>query len=1521
MSYRCLGDDTLRFTRELVKVVVGDAAGSVGEALQVHVPQGHISTLIGKAKSTQLVSILLASSNALLPLIPALYQLADQSLPCVFHVFAGSVNTDLSYSLNYDHIAASRNTGLVFLNSHTVVEGHHLALIAHAAARRAGVPVLHFFDTAYKNSCTGASSWKVNPAVVKKAMDDAAEVKGQADAAAAAEQAEVENADGVVVEKKKGDSNLYFRNGTAVHSQSYTDLPVVIDGVMKSLAPYLGHRYQLYEFSGPTDATHAIVSLGSACVHIEETIATMRDQQQKSPIIDKIGVVKVRLYRPWSDKLFLQAIPPSVTHITVLDHSTSEIKAAVNSRSAGNDEFGPLFLDVVSAVQQLKPVARPIVSTARYSANTVRDEVMSAMLGQSVSTSLGSPSFLSAGHVPAKNTDFTTTTQIVRPESAYIKMLNQAFDERLNISNALGAASVWGNDQSRQSQHGRDRKHSQQGGALSDYSSGSYEYGDVEYGYGVLLSLIQRRKQLISQVSKAVADPSVPLADELRDAMQGWLSKTEGVEEGQRLAEEIAHAQATASFGANHPFLQSLARNPASFRKTSQWLVGGSNWAYDLSYSGIHHVISSGQNVNLLIVETEPYSQKETDKNNPNWKKDIGLYAMNYGGAYVASVAMYSSYSQTMCAMMEADKFEGPSIILAYAPDTSKLAPNDANNASGTDRLAYSEAQQAIDMLKETKMAVSDGKWPLYRWNPANTDTPFILDSQYAKRELVDFLKRENHLSMLCSKVPEVHKSLSSTLDSEFKIKHEAQQKEAQEAYLKLVKGLGASKPVLIMFGSDGGNAEGLAKRLEAEGNARGLDCRAIVMDDCSLGDLKDEEYVVAVVSTAGQGEFPTNARGFWHSLKSDSGPGMLTTTKFTVFSLGDSHYWPRPEEKHFFAKAGKDLDEKLAAIGGERILAIGLGDDQDDDGYETAFAQWEPKLWNLLGVGGGPSRSKLVKVQDDQIKGESNYLRGTILEALADESTGSIPFLDTKLTKFHGIYMQDDRDLREARKAQELERAFSFMIRICVPGGVCTPEQYLAMEALGETAGNGGLKLTTRQAFQLHGVIKRNLKQTIQDINRALMDTLAACGDVCRNVMASALAPNTKVHKEVLDFARRIQAHLRPRTTAYHEIWLDKKKVSGTEDHEPLYGPTYLPRKFKVAIAIPPHNDIDVFGQGCLGYIAIVNDKTQKLEGFNVVIGGGMGTTHNNTKTYPCLAQPLGFCTVDQAVIVGEKVMLVQRDYGDRENRKHARLKYTLRDHGMEWFREQVEERAGFKMQPSRAYKFTDNTDVMGWRQTDDGMWHFTLFVEHGRIKDTPEYPLKTGLREIARIHNGDFRLTGSSNMIIGNVLEENKPLIEQMLVKYKISNNRHTGLRLNSMACAALPYCALSMAEAERYLPTLIDKLDDAIEEAGLRDRSIMIRMTGCPNGCARPFLAEIGFVGKAPGRYNLYLGGGHAGERLNKCYKENQTEEEILAELTPMLHRYAKERSDGEPFGDYVIRAGIIKATVDGPDFHSK
>lgn len=553
-----------------------------------------------------------------------------------------------------------------------------------------------------------------------------------------------------------------------------------------------------------------------------------------------------------------------------------------------------------------------------------------------------------------------------------------------------------------------------------------------------------------------------------------------------------------------------------------------------------------------------------------------------------------------------------------------------------------------------------------------------------------------------------------------------------------------------------------------------------------------------------------------------------------------------------------------------------------------------------------------------EHIKNRSNYLRGTIKEGLADEITGAIAEDDTKLLKFHGSYMQDDRDIRDERRKQKLEPAYSFMIRVRVPGGTATADQWIAMDDISTEYANNTIKLTTRQAFQFHGILKRNLKSSMQSINHAVMDSLAACGDVNRNVMCNPNPYQSGVHKEVDTLATKISDHLSPQTGAYHEIWIDDEKIVDTkEEVEPMYGKTYLPRKFKIGIAVPPSNDIDVYSQD-IGLIAVIEDD--QLVGFNVTVGGGMGMTHGDTKTYPQVGRLLGYFPKEEAVDVCEKILTIQRDYGNRENRKNARFKYTVDRVGVDFIREELNKRLGWEIEEAKPFEFKHNGDRYGWTE-GSGKWHFTLFIQNGRVKDTSDYKLKTALREIAEIHTGDFRLTPNQNLIIANVAKSKKQQIQKIIDQYGITDGEHyTGLRRNSMACVAFPTCGLAMAESERYLPTLINKIEGLLDEAGLNEEEITIRMTGCPNGCARPALAEIAFIGKAPGKYNMYLGGGFTGNRLNKLFKENIGEDEILESLKPILIQYGKEKNDGEHFGDFVIRKGIIKEVQSGQDFHS-
>ena len=574
---------------------------------------------------------------------------------------------------------------------------------------------------------------------------------------------------------------------------------------------------------------------------------------------------------------------------------------------------------------------------------------------------------------------------------------------------------------------------------------------------------------------------------------------------------------------------------------------------------------------------------------------------------------------------------------------------------------------------------------------------------------------------------------------------------------------------------------------------------------------------------------------------------------------------------------------------------------------------------------GAGPTGAK--PKGNENIKVWSNFLRGTILEGLEDLTTGALSSEDTQLTKFHGIYQQDDRDVRKERRKKKLEPAYSFMIRVRVAGGVCSPEQWLEMDRLATTHANRTLKLTTRQAFQFHGVIKSNLKTTIQEINGALLDTIAACGDVNRNVMCNPNPDLSEVHSDVLKAAQDISDHLTPATRAYHEIWLDdgrggeKQKITSDpealQDEEPIYGQTYLPRKFKTVIAVPPSNDVDIFAH-CLGFIAIVEDG--RVVGYNVTVGGGMGMTHGVVETFPRLAEVMGFCEPGQVVEVAEQVVRVQKEYGNRKDRKNARLKYTIENFGLRWFRNAVEQRLGYRLGKPRAFEFTHNGDRYGWTEDHKGNFQCTLFIQNGRLLDDGEMKLLTGLREIARVHEGDFRLTANQNVAIAGISKTMRPKIEALLEEYGLADcYEASGLRLNSMACVSLPTCGLALVESERYLPDLVGEIEDVMSEVGLGRDAVTIRMTGCPNGCARPYIAEIGLVGRGPGKYNLYLGGGFAGDRLSKLYRESVKDSEISDLLRPILKDYSDHRKSGERLGDFVIRAGYVAETKFGREFH--
>ena len=551
----------------------------------------------------------------------------------------------------------------------------------------------------------------------------------------------------------------------------------------------------------------------------------------------------------------------------------------------------------------------------------------------------------------------------------------------------------------------------------------------------------------------------------------------------------------------------------------------------------------------------------------------------------------------------------------------------------------------------------------------------------------------------------------------------------------------------------------------------------------------------------------------------------------------------------------------------------------------------------------------------NETIKAASNHLRGTLVADLQDTSTGAISDDNGQLTKFHGLYLQDDRDLRNALKKEGKEKAFSFMLRVRLPGGVATPAQWIVLDKLAGELASPSLRLTTRQTFQFHGILKGNVKPLVQRMHQALLDSIAACGDVNRNVMAPPNPERSAALREVYNHARGWSEFALPKTRAYHEIWLDEELVAGGEpEREELYGSTYLPRKFKTGFAIPPSNDVDVYSQD-LGYIAIV--ENDKLVGYNVTVGGGLGMSHGNAETFPRLADVLGFITPEHVNVVGAAVLATQRDHGDRTNRKHARLKYTIEDRGIAWFKEQVEQRSGVTFAPAHPVHFTTIEDPHGWHDCVDGTSFYGLHILSGRIRDEEGWPMKTALREIAEMHTGDFRLTPSQNVTISGVTPEQRPKIEAILVKHGLhKENERSRLRLNAMSCVALPTCGLALAESERILPQLLTQLEPHFVNAGVASDAVSLRVTGCPNGCARPYLAEIGLVGRAPNKYALYLGAKYNGERLNRLAAPSVTLDDAVKMLAPIIQRFGHERQAGEGFGDFCDRA-VLPADA---TFHS-
>ncbi|KIV87625.1 sulfite reductase (NADPH) hemoprotein, beta-component [Exophiala sideris] len=1457
-----------------------------------------------------------ASSSILLTSIPHLYKLAQY--PVVLHVALATPHPDFS------EISSIRQCGFTFLQSETLQEAQDIALTAHALAIKSGKGVIHFYDPGNsvqdnpiavesREVVTTLLETGVGPRASHSASDEhnlyvssgriatvtdlglPQVLSGQT--AAGAQQDPLSPV--VAPSSTNGTTDISSASSSRRDSSSdstapsslattvetpisrpvnATDIFTYASDIWAVISQATGRSYSAIEYSGPPDAEAALFIFGSTGVFVD-----VLDSDDVPADLTNIGLITARLYRPWlGSAVLLDSIPRSVKKIAVLEQirrkttrwgpSFLDLLSSLNPGAGGQASISLVQyrlgqIDAATALQALRGIFQNLAppSTPRKHS---RRRGRSSMVVNSIQN-------LTIGNEVDPTVDNFTPEQ-PELENAYLKILDQLFGSRLYIANQLKEKNT---------------------GVSATLAA------SPEYGFGSLLARIEGRQKFVKEAEEAARSNEF-----ITESPKQWLSRWALNANDSAKANEYAGEVLARLSNDGSRLSTRLLDSKAFFYKESQWLIGSDAWAYDLGNSGVHHVLASGANVNMLIVDSEPYSERAA-ADSMKRKKDIGLYAMNFGNAYVASVAVYSSYTQVLQAMIEAEKFNGPSVVLAYLPYNK-------------------ETDSPLTVLQETKKAVDIGYWPLYRWDPSNEDKgepTFNLDSERIKRELEDFLRRDNQLTQVMNRHPKFAANLSDSYGTEVR---KLQKRKAKDAYEQMLEGLYGA-PLTILFASDNGNAESLAKRLGNRGKARGLKTMVFAMDDYPLEDLASEENVVLISSTAGQGEFPQNGRAFWEGIK-DAADLDLSNIHYSVFALGDSHYWPRKEDKIFYNKPGKDLDARLQFLGGKSLTAIGLGDDQDPDSYQTGYQEWEPRLWQALDVAnveGLPEEP--APVTNEDIKIASNYLRGTIAEGLVDTSTGAISAADQQLTKFHGTYMQDDRDLRDERKAQGLEPAYSFMIRCRLAGGVATPDQWLQMDAIAGAHGNETMKLTTRQTFQFHGVIKSKLKPAMRAINKALMTTIAACGDVNRNVMCSSLPTMSGYHHEVHAVSKRISDHLLPSTNAYHEIWLkddttgEKTQVAGdaVQDYEPLYGPTYLPRKFKITIAIPPHNDTDVYAHD-IGLIAIRTKDNEHLEGFNVLAGGGMGVTHNNKKTYPRTGYMMGYVSADKVHLVCEKIMFVQRDHGDRKNRKHARLKYTMDDMGNEVFKSKVQELLDpldIKFEAPRPFKFDSNIDTFGWQKDEKGLNHFTFFIENGRIEDTAEFPMRSGLREIAKVHKGEFRLTGNQHLILSNVSDDAKSGLVELMKKYKLDNTQFSGMRLSSSACVAFPTCGLAMAESERYLPELITKLEGCLEENGLAQDSIVMRMTGCPNGCARPWLAEAAFVGKAYGAYNMYLGGGYHGQRLNKLYRSSIKEEEILEIMTGLLSRYAKERNSGERFGDWTIRSGVINETTEGKYFH--
>jgi sulfite reductase (NADPH) hemoprotein beta-component len=860
--------------------------------------------------------------------------------------------------------------------------------------------------------------------------------------------------DGPVVDIAEEDVQPFLLSEKVTLSPSGTSVPEIGDDIDKASNDPKSERrtrtpepisalYQFYESAALSTSTRTRRPHLPLTIHGDEhpnTVVFVLGNIPSISEIDGVSFVSVGLLAPLSPSHILRAIPISASRVLVLEqlHRSST-------------KWSPLYLDIVDALQERQVHSQVHVQSVWFTnVEQVSLPNLLKLVHTANNTPLSSPLLLRDETLSSPH---ASVPHVPKHESSYTKILSHVFGPRLEISNSPELVPTQG-----------------------DIAT------SPEYALGRIRGQLDQRAQLISSVQDLMETEE--LSTELHRLLAQWLQVKDDGSKSRPIGDQVAAALESSQL--SNVLVDRILALKAYFPSKSRWILGSDAWAYDLGSSGLHHAIASGLDINILILDTLPYSSRNAADPHRR-KQDVGLYAMNHGDVYAASVAVYSSYAQVLQAVMEADRHKGPSVVLAYLPYHGETSP-------------------ALELLKETKLAVDSGYWPLYRWDPikeARGEEPFSLDSDAVKNDLQQFLDRKNHLSQLVRSKPELATELVSSLGESVK---EARRRKAQQAYDDLLVALDAP-PLLVLYASDGGTAEKYAKKLVNRAKARGMSVTIGTLDSMTIQSLAQEEYVAFVSSTAGQGEPPQNGRQLFKALNAAAlrNEKPFSKLQYTVFGLGDSHYWPRPEDAHYYNKPGKDLDLRLEQLGGERFVDLGLGDDQDADGPETGYKVWQPKVWKALGVDSVQvTEAEPEPITNEHIKAASEYLRGTIAEGLEDTTTGALAPSDTQLTKFHGIYQQDDRDIRDERQTQGVEPAYSFMIRVRAPGGVCTPEQWLQMDQISDEHANGTMKITTRATFQFHGVIKRHLKPSIQKINRVLLDTLAACGDVNRYVALS---------------------------------------------------------------------------------------------------------------------------------------------------------------------------------------------------------------------------------------------------------------------------------------------------------------------------------------------------------------------------------------------------------------------------------